>query len=88
MVHVRERGDGGPPRVAVIASKRVGTAVARNRAKRLMREAARRTGFRDGLDVVCIARAACPERRMPEVLADMRAQAEALSATQSEEATA
>jgi ribonuclease P protein component len=46
-------------RVAVVASRKVGTAVARNRAKRLLREAARATSWSPGVDAVLIARAAC-----------------------------
>ena len=41
VLHARPRGDHEPPRdirVGVIASKRVGGAVARNRARRLLRE--------------------------------------------------
>jgi len=68
-VHVFERPgtdavDGTDPdvtRLTVVASKRVGNAVRRNRAKRLMREAARACAWRDGLDVVLVARAACAE---------------------------
>lgn len=45
----------GPPRVAVIAGRAVGTAVARNRAKRRLREALRRVPLRDGRDYVVTA---------------------------------
>lgn len=44
----------------MIASKKVGTAVRRNRAKRLMREAARGIAWADGVDVVLVARRGCP----------------------------
>ncbi len=43
----------------MIASKKVGDAVRRNRAKRLLREAARRVSWVGGVDVVLIARPAC-----------------------------
>lgn len=43
----------------MIASKKVGDAVRRNRAKRLLREAARRVPWTAGLDVVLVARPGC-----------------------------
>ena len=46
-------------RCTVVASRRVGGAVRRNRAKRLLREAARSVAWRDGLDIVLVARSAC-----------------------------
>lgn len=67
VVHVRREREEGPPRVAVVASRRVGSAVSRNRAKRLLREAARRVAWRPGTDVVLVARAACAASRMPPV---------------------
>lgn len=56
---VREIPAYAPPRgrVAVVAGKRLGGAVARNRAKRVLREAARRAGAPwTGVDAVLIAR--------------------------------
>jgi ribonuclease P protein component len=50
-------GRGLHGRVAFVAGRRIGGAVQRNRAKRVLREAARRTEFaREGYDVVLIAR--------------------------------
>jgi len=49
----------GPPRVGYTCSKKVGNAVARNRAKRRLREAARAVaaqGLRQGWDYVLIGR--------------------------------
>lgn len=82
VVVVAGRGDDGPARVAVVASARVGRAVARNRAKRVLREAARRVRWRAGTDVVLIARPGLPARRTPEVAEELRALARQLDAVE------
>jgi ribonuclease P protein component len=55
---LRPRESAGPARLGVVASKRVGGSVVRNRTKRLVREAFRKNpdAFPDNLDVVIILR--------------------------------
>jgi len=62
-------------RLGIIASRRLGGAVIRNRAKRRVREVFRRRDPRAGqaLDVVVIARHSLIEAAFPEVEADFRA---------------
>ena len=67
VIHASDRSDALPARVAVIASRRVGGAVQRNRAKRLLREAVRQVALRSATDVVLIARARCARSRFDEV---------------------
>ncbi|MCS7178658.1 MAG: ribonuclease P protein component [Anaerolineae bacterium] len=59
----------GWTRIGVIAGRRLGTAVARNRAKRLLREAARRLYPRlaPGWDLVLIARPSILTVKEPQV---------------------
>lgn len=79
VVHVRDADDAAAPaRVAVVASKRVGDAVSRNRAKRLLREASNRVAWRAGTDVVLVARAACASSSLAPVQAEVAALAERL----------
>lgn len=56
-VYARDRADGGEGRVAVVAGKRVGGAVQRNRAKRRLRALARAAGPPAGVDLVLVASA-------------------------------
>jgi len=57
-----------PTRIGFTAGKRVGTAVARNRAKRLLREAAcaRYPQLAPGWDLIFIARAPLAKVKQPE----------------------
>lgn len=78
VVHVHERGDDLPARLAVVASRRVGGAVQRNRAKRLLREAARQRSWGPGWDVVLVARGACADSQLDAVAQELDTAAEAL----------
>jgi ribonuclease P protein component len=53
ILHVRD--DSEPARLGIVASRKVGGAVARNRAKRLVREWFRHATIHVGLDVVVLA---------------------------------
>ncbi|MEM7237050.1 MAG: ribonuclease P protein component [Pseudomonadota bacterium] len=76
IVQARARDDDAPPRVGYTCSKKVGNAVARNRAKRRLHEAARAvvaSDGRPGWDYVLIGRAdATAERAFPDLINDLR----------------
>ncbi len=71
----------GPTRLGITASRHIGGAVARNRAKRLVRAAFRATAelFPSGLDLVVIVRKALGDRRLAEVVEEWRAAKSAIA---------
>jgi len=64
----------GTTRVGITASRKVGNAVVRNRARRLLRESARRLhqGIAAGWDIVLVARSALPNAMQPQVESALR----------------
>jgi ribonuclease P protein component len=63
----------GPSRAAVVTGRRVGGAVARNRARRLLREAWRALGpgVEAGHDLVLVARGPFGRARAPELIEEI-----------------
>ena len=64
---------GGPTRVGYVCSRTVGSAVVRNRARRLMKEAWRGLlpRVREGFDLVLVARPRIRDAGMLQVQADL-----------------
>ncbi len=75
-MQARDRGDGAEAiRVGFTATRRIGGAVVRNRAKRRLREAARAIFpdlARPGCDYVLIARGGATSRPYPRLLDDVK----------------
>jgi ribonuclease P protein component len=61
----------GHPRLGFTASRGIGTIVRRNRAKRLLREAARHMPLQGGWDLVFIARTGAADARLQDVWASV-----------------
>jgi len=72
-VHLRARGDQGPGRVTVVAGRKLGGAVVRNRAKRRLRAALREVTVPRGTDVVVVARPASLTARYDQLRDELAA---------------
>ena len=72
IVNVRRALAGGRSRVGVVTGRGVGSAVVRNRARRLLREAFRRHqgDWAEPVDVVLVARPSIAARSFPQVERD------------------
>lgn len=69
VVYAFDRGDGRPPRYGLVVGRKWGDAVARNRVRRLLREAFRtcRASLPAGHDYLLLPRSALGNRRMQDV---------------------
>jgi ribonuclease P protein component len=65
---------GGPTRLGIVASRKMGGAVQRNRAKRLLREAFRRNleALPEGVDLVVIVRSGADQLGLGDVVRELR----------------
>jgi ribonuclease P protein component len=75
VLQARERGDTAPARVGFTVSKKVGTAVERNRVRRRLREIVRRNAAlirENGHDYVLIGRRAALEMPFERINADFQ----------------
>ena len=75
LLWISDPNGGAAARLGITASRRVGGAVARNRAKRLVREAFRATPelWFPGLSLVVVVRTALLNMRLDDVVAEWRA---------------
>lgn len=73
LVLMTSRPDDDPPRLGVVASRKVGPAVVRNRCKRLVREAFRlnQATLPRGLDLVIIVRPGTHELGLADVAGEL-----------------
>jgi ribonuclease P protein component len=81
VVQLRDRTDAGPARVGFTVSKKVGTAVERNRVRRRLRELVMRTPFlRPHCDYVLVGRRAALGRGFDTMLDDLKSALKRLDA--------
>jgi len=74
VVQARPRDDDGPPRFGFTVTRKVGSAVERNRMRRRLRAVAEvATGARGGCDYVVVARRAAISLPFAELVADLSA---------------
>jgi len=71
VIHVKERPSDDMCAVAVIASRKVGNAVQRNRAKRVIRAALHAVRLTGGKSVVVVARPSCARVPMIDVAREL-----------------
>jgi len=71
----RNRDDGGPVRIGFTVSRKVGTAVERNRVRRRLRDVVRRSAaddLRSGYDYVLVGRRTALSRPFDHMIEDFR----------------
>jgi ribonuclease P protein component len=91
VVQVRDRRDPGPVRVGLTVSRKVGTAVERNRVRRRLRELVKRNGppfMRPHCDYVLVGRRAALGRSFETMLDDLKSALKRLDAQMSKRAQA
>lgn len=71
VIHVKSIDSGFPCAIAVIASRKVGNAVRRNRAKRVIRAALHELTLPGGVSIVAIARPSCADVSMTDVTREL-----------------
>jgi ribonuclease P protein component len=69
----RNRDDGGPARIGFTVSRKVGTAVERNRVRRRLKEIVKRSdGLRPGYDYVLVGRRTALNRPFDRMIEDFK----------------